>query len=401
MRAEAVDSFIQGRCQAEPTMRVGEPVSRGEEMSLTNHAALEIRGVSKSYRHFVALHPVSLILKQGELLCFLGPSGCGKTTLLRLITGLDQADEGDIWKAGVNISRMPTEQRKCGIVFQQYALFPNLTVAENIAYGLTGRAWRKAQRQARVAEMLAMVGLSGSEAKYPLQLSGGQQQRVALARALAPEPDLLLLDEPLSALDAQVRQSIRQEIRQLQQRLQIPTILVTHDQEEALTMADRIVVMNHGVVAQVDTPAHIYHRPANRFVAGFVGQMNFFPGMVDEHGRVVIAGCASEQGICLPQVNLLTSMSLELGCRPEAIHLTAPIDEALTLTVRVVSTEFLGSCVRILAELITDPVSVIPVRIEVSHREAAQVLEKRVPLLPIYVAVTDLHVFDATGRAVR
>ncbi|WP_293933749.1 ATP-binding cassette domain-containing protein, partial [Iodobacter sp.] len=206
---------------------------------------LTIEGLVKYFGAFTALKQISLSVKKGELLCLLGPSGCGKTTLLRLIAGLEAADAGEMWVEGKDITRLPAAKRDYGIVFQSYALFPNLNVAENIAYGLNGRSSDKA---ARVSSLLELIGLSGIEKKYPAQLSGGQQQRVALARALATSPGLLLLDEPLSALDARVREHLRKEIRSLQQRLGITTIMVTHDQDEALTMADRIVVMNHGVI---------------------------------------------------------------------------------------------------------------------------------------------------------
>ncbi len=214
-------------------------------------------------------------INEGEFVCFLGPSGCGKTTLLRAIAGLDPQTSGTIHQAGRDISALPPSQRDFGIVFQSYALFPNLTVAKNVGYGLENRKMKRADIDKRVAELLATVGLSDQAAKYPSQLSGGQQQRVALARALATSPGLLLLDEPLSALDAKVRVHLRKEIKDLQNRLNVTTIMVTHDQEEALTMADRIVVMKSGLIEQVGTPAEIYGEPVNRFVADFIGTMNF------------------------------------------------------------------------------------------------------------------------------
>ena len=209
------------------------------------------KGVTKRFGAFTALDDVSLEVEQGKLVCFLGPSGCGKTTLLRVIAGLEVQDAGAIEIGGRDVTRLPPAQRDFGIVFQSYALFPNLTVAQNVGYGLVNR--RKARREiaARVAELLQLVGMPEQGAKYPAQLSGGQQQRVALARALASSPSLLLLDEPLSALDARVRVRLRDEIKTLQRRLGVTTIMVTHDQEEALAMADRIVVMNRGRVEQV------------------------------------------------------------------------------------------------------------------------------------------------------
>ncbi|HBJ70678.1 MAG TPA: putative 2-aminoethylphosphonate ABC transporter ATP-binding protein, partial [Alcaligenes faecalis] len=215
-------------------------------------AFLTIQGLHKQFGSFTALDQVSLDIQAGELVCLLGPSGCGKTTLLRCIAGLQQADQGIIVMAGRDITHLPPQQRDYGILFQSYALFPNLTVAQNIAYGLSPRKNLATQVRQRVSEMLDLVGLSGSENKYPAQLSGGQQQRVALARALAPSPSLLLLDEPMSALDAQVRERLRIELRALQKQLSITTLMVTHDQEEAMVMADRIAVMEKGRLVQFD-----------------------------------------------------------------------------------------------------------------------------------------------------
>jgi iron(III) transport system ATP-binding protein len=209
---------------------------------------LRIRNLEKRFGQFTALKDIDLDVTQGEFVCFLGPSGCGKTTLLRAIAGLDPQDEGTIEIAGRDVSRLPPAARDFGIVFQSYALFPNLTVAANVGYGLVNRRAGRAELDRRVAELLALVGLPEQGIKYPVQLSGGQQQRVALARALATSPGLLLLDEPLSALDARVRLRLRDEIKQLQRRVGVTTIMVTHDQEEALAMADRIVVMNQGVI---------------------------------------------------------------------------------------------------------------------------------------------------------
>jgi len=251
---------------------------------------LSISGLSKQFGDFTALRDISLDVREGEFVCFLGPSGCGKTTLLRAIAGLDIQSSGRIVQAGRDISALPPPERDFGIVFQSYALFPNLTVAQNIAYGLESLRKPKAAIAARVREMLELIGLPDHGGKYPAQLSGGQQQRVALARAMATSPGLLLLDEPLSALDAKVRVHLRGEIKAIQRRLGVTTIMVTHDQEEALTMADRIVVMNHGVIEQVGTPAEIYQQPATVFVADFIGTMNFMPGEVVEQNKVRLGG---------------------------------------------------------------------------------------------------------------
>lgn len=241
--------------------------------------ALEIIGINKTFDAFTALHSIDLSVRQGEMLCLLGPSGCGKTTLLRIIAGLESQTAGSIYQGGRDISKLPPAKRDYGIVFQSYALFPNLTIADNVSYGLVNRRMKRDDINARVSELLKLVGLPTSGNKYPSQLSGGQQQRVALARALATRPGLLLLDEPLSALDALERIRLRGEIRRLQQEVGVTTIMVTHDQEEALSMADRIVVMNHGVIEQVGTPQEIYECPATPFVADFVGKINVLPAI--------------------------------------------------------------------------------------------------------------------------
>lgn len=249
---------------------------------------LQIDKITKKFGDFVALDSISLDVYEGEFICFLGPSGCGKTTFLRAIAGLDIQTHGVIRQSGKDISTLPPSERDFGIVFQSYALFPNLKVSRNIAFGLENRGASKSEITARVNELLELVGLSDQGDKYPAQLSGGQQQRIALARAIATKPGLLLLDEPLSALDAKVRVYLRHEIKELQRTLGITTIMVTHDQEEALTMADRIVVMNHGVIDQVGTPVEIYTQPATAFVADFIGRMNFIPGRVSKSGFIKV-----------------------------------------------------------------------------------------------------------------
>ncbi len=235
---------------------------------------LKIENLWKFFGKFLALENISLEVKEGEFICFLGPSGCGKTTLLRAIAGLDLQSSGTTLQGGKDVSNLPPSERDFGIVFQSYALFPNLSIEKNIAYGLENTGRSKDEIKARVAELLELVGLPEQGKKYPAQLSGGQQQRIALARAIATNPGLLLLDEPLSALDAKVRVHLRHEIKELQRKLGVTTVMVTHDQEEALAMADRIVVMNHGVIEQVGTPTEIYREPSSLFVADFIGEMN-------------------------------------------------------------------------------------------------------------------------------
>lgn len=275
---------------------------------------LEIRHLHKSYGSFTALQSINLQIRRGELVCFLGPSGCGKTTLLRAIAGLEAQTSGEIWQDGKNISQLPASQRDYGIVFQSYALFPNLTVADNVAYGLVSQRQPKALVAQKVQSLLDTVGLSVSGGKYPAQLSGGQQQRVALARALAMSPGLLLLDEPLSALDATVRVHLRNEIRALQQRLYVTTIMVTHDQEEAMAMADRVVVMNHGVVEQVGTPRDIYQRPATPFVAEFIGKANKLQALAAGNGGITLAG---HKLYCPQAPRMSPGESLHVYLRPE------------------------------------------------------------------------------------
>src|SRR5713101_5258191 len=246
---------------------------------------LQLSAITKRFGKFTALSAIALAVEPGKLMIFLGPSGCGKTTLLRIIAGLETQDEGAIVQGGRDISRLPAMRRDYGIVFQSYALFPNLTIFANVAYGLVNRRKGQDAIKRRVAELLTLVGLADASKKYPGQLSGGQQQRIALARALATSPGLLLLDEPLSALDALERLRLRGEIRALQQRLRVTTIMVTHDQEEALSMADRVVVMNHGVIEQVGTPQQIYRCPESAFVADFVGKVNVISAVAEGDGR--------------------------------------------------------------------------------------------------------------------
>jgi putative spermidine/putrescine transport system ATP-binding protein len=247
---------------------------------------LEVVNLTKSFKQGKAVNDVSLSIGEGKFVCFLGPSGCGKTTLLRMIAGLEQPTSGSITLNGRDITSAPSHARNFGMVFQALALFPHLNVAENIAYSLRLRHMGKAFREERVRELLELVALPGVEKRRIDQLSGGQRQRVAIARALAQEPRLFLMDEPLSALDAKLRDHMQVELRQLQQRLKITTIFVTHDQREAMTIADEVVVMSNGKVQQVGSPIDIYRRPANRFVASFIGQSNILdvepvsPGVV-------------------------------------------------------------------------------------------------------------------------
>jgi iron(III) transport system ATP-binding protein len=305
---------------------------------------LEVRDLTKRYGDFTALGDISLDIAEGEFVCFLGPSGCGKTTLLRAIAGLDPQTSGTIHQKGRDVSALPPAKRDFGIVFQSYALFPNLTVTDNVGYGLVSRRLKRAEIVNRVDELLALVGLPDSGPKYPAQLSGGQQQRVALARALATSPGLLLLDEPLSALDARVRLRLRHEIKALQRRLGVTTIMVTHDQEEALTMADRIVVMNQGAIEQVGTPQEIYRRPATAFVADFVGSMNFLAGTLVALDKVKVAGLTFD---CPAQHGLAPGNKVALCIRPEDVRVRdLPADVANRVGVEVADLDFVGAFCR-------------------------------------------------------
>lgn len=315
-----------------------------------NNSYLIIENITKTFGDLVALNDVSLSVDEGEFVCLLGPSGCGKTTLLRIIAGLEQQNVGQIFQAGEDISNFPPRQRDFGIVFQSYALFPNLSAAENIAYGLENRKVPKDKIKSRVAELLELIGLPDVGKKYPAMLSGGQQQRIALARALAPSPGLLLLDEPLSALDARVRISLRIEIKHLQKRLGVTTVFVTHDQEEALVMADRIVVMDQGTIEQVGSAEQIYRAPASPFVANFVGMMNFIPALTTDTPNRLKVGSISVE--CPTPEGLKPDTEVTLAIRPEEIRITRSDTAGDNINqVTIVESEFLGSFNRLTCQL--------------------------------------------------
>ena len=363
----------------------------------TDSRHLGVKNVVKAFGGFTALQGISLDVQRGELVCFLGPSGCGKTTLLRAIAGLDRQDAGEIWIAGRNVSDLPPAQRDFGIVFQSYALFPNLTVNANVGYGLANRRLPRQAVDQRVRELLALVGLADQGRKYPVQLSGGQQQRVALARALATSPSLLLLDEPLSALDARVRVALRDEIKQLQRRLGITTILVTHDQEEALTMADRIVVMNHGVIEQVGTPAEIYTHPATEFVAAFVGTMTFLDGVISESGMVRIGTlelASAQAGTFAP------GSEVRVGFRPEEVQVRGVAEGARNrFEARVESLDFLGAFCR--AQLAVDAQPGLSVTADFSANAVRDLAIRSGGRLPVVLPPESLRVFARKEQAKR
>ncbi len=308
-------------------------------------AFLELNHLEKSFGPTRVVKDFTLAIEKGEFVSLLGPSGCGKTTVLRMVAGFETPTQGVITVDGQDITGLRTNQRKVGMVFQAYALFPNLTVAQNVGFGLKIAGVAKAETDARVDEMLKLIGLPDLGARFPFQLSGGQQQRVALARALAPKPRVLLLDEPLSALDAKIRVSLRSEIRDIQKSLGITTIFVTHDQEEALSMSDRIVVMNGGMAEQTGTPFEIYNKPSTKFVAQFVGTLSLLPAVVTdvEKGAVSIDGGAID-GLSLPN-GAAKNASVSLALRPESVRRDKRNGDA-TLNGIVQSVDFLGSVMR-------------------------------------------------------
>lgn len=313
-------------------------------------AGIRLDGVSFAFGATTVLDNIALHIEPGSIVALLGPSGCGKSTLLRLLAGLSVPAQGSIHFGDRLVAKpgwgLPPEQRDIGMVFQDYALWPHMTAAQNVAFPLRMRKVPSGERERRVNEALAMVGLADFGGRKPSGLSGGQQQRVALARALALSPGLLLLDEPLSALDALVRTHLRSEIRALQQRLGITTIMVTHDQEEALTMADRIVVMEGGRIVQVGTPQEIYHQPASRFVASFVGTMNFLDTLVLGPTQVRL----NEQPLTLAN-QAAAGSKLQVAIRPEAITLGAPHEPypgQHGVEAQIDQVEFLGAAQRLI-----------------------------------------------------
>ncbi|MGO4490078.1 ABC transporter ATP-binding protein [Microbacterium sp. 2RAF4] len=299
---------------------------------------VELQGIVKSYAGNRVLHGVDLDIAPGEFVSLLGPSGCGKTTLLRVLAGLEGADEGAVLLGGGDVSRVPTNKRDIGMVFQSYSLFPHLRVAENTAFGLRRRGLGKAEASRRAVDALALVGLADLADRFPHQLSGGQQQRVALARALVTEPKVLLLDEPLSALDAKVRVQLRDEIRRIQLRLGITTVFVTHDQEEALAVSDRIAVMNAGRIEQIGSPEHLYTKPSTAGVAAFVGLSSIVSG-VAEGDHVMVWG----QRLPLQSP---ADGPVDVYLRPENVYFASEADAAAEALVE--ESTFLGSMRRTL-----------------------------------------------------
>src|SRR4051794_6277302 len=304
-------------------------------------ATVEFRGLRREFGSTVALDGLDLTVRPGEFLALLGPSGCGKTTALRMLAGFEHPDSGAVLVDGEDVTHVPAHRRDAGMVFQSYSLFPHLNALDNVAFGLRMRKVRTAERRTRAAELLELVGLGDKGERYPHQLSGGQQQRIALARALALRPRVLLLDEPLSALDAKVRLTLREEIRRLQQELGITTLFVTHDQEEALSMADRVAVMHAGRLEQCAAPSELYGRPATAFVAEFVGTMSRIPGRLAD-GTVDVLGQRLPVDGPVP-----SATEIDVLVRPEAVRVRAAADGKS----RVIATSFLGAAVRVTVRL--------------------------------------------------
>lgn len=308
-------------------------------------AMVEVRRATKRFGSFLAVDGVDLSVANGEFLTLLGPSGCGKTTLLRMIAGFETPDEGEVWLEGRDVTVLPSYRRNVNQVFQSYALFPHLTVYENIAFGLRMQQLGRAEIEARVKEAIALVALEGREDRKPDQLSGGQKQRVALARALAPRPAVLLLDEPLAALDAKLRQTMQLELKRLQRQVGLTFVFVTHDQEEALTMSDRIAVMNQGKIEQIGSARDIYHRPNTPFVAHFVGETNLLPAELlsldGAQARVRLAGAF--ECVLPPGAWPAGARSAQVALRPEKLQLASgPVPEAVSFSATVIEKVFKG-----------------------------------------------------------
>ncbi|MFX0544308.1 ABC transporter ATP-binding protein [Roseovarius sp. S1116L3] len=309
---------------------------------MSQQNAVDVIDVSKSFGSFQALRSVNFQIRENEFFTMLGPSGCGKTTLLRMMAGFEAPDTGNILLHDRDIVDIPPHKRRVNTVFQSYALFPHMTLEQNIAFGLENMGWDRARIRARVGEMLERVHMDAFAARKPAQLSGGQRQRIALARALAPEPEVLLLDEPLSALDLKLRQAMRDELRTLQRDTGITFVFVTHDQEEALDMSDRIAVLGGGQVQQIGTPAQIYEEPANRFVADFVGETNFLDvDVLGSDGQSATVRTPFGLVIQVPSATHVPKGKATLSIRPEKLNLGDQV-QGIDFEAEVLKTHYLG-----------------------------------------------------------
>lgn len=355
---------------------------------------LVLENVSKHFGSLVAVNNVNLDIEPGEFLCFLGPSGCGKTTILRMITGFEQVTSGNIIYDGKVINDVIPQKREFGIVFQSYALFPNMTVNQNIAFGLKMRKMPQKLINERVNEMLELLGLAGWEKHYPSQLSGGQQQRVALGRALAIKPSVLLLDEPLSALDAKIRVRLRTVIKRLQEELGITMIYVTHDQEEALALADRVVIMRDGEFRQIGSPFDIYKEPRTSFIAEFVGTSNFLT-CTKKNGKIQFGKLA----FMVANSSEVEEETIYLAIRPENIEIvdvTVPADNCVPSNVVEVEVEvinFLGAVVRMTFFLEGEEMFV-----DLPEKEFEKISLKRKDKVKLYFPPDAFHIYTELFR---
>jgi spermidine/putrescine transport system ATP-binding protein/putrescine transport system ATP-binding protein len=312
---------------------------------------VEVTDVRRSFGDVVALDGVSLTIRENEFFALLGPSGCGKTTLLRILAGLDVPDEGTLTLDGDDLVAMPPHRRPINLMFQSYALFPHLNVEKNVSYGLQRERRPKDEVRERVKEALEIVGLSGFERRRPHELSGGQRQRVALARAMVKRPRLLLLDEPLAALDKKIRTHMQMELKRLQHEAGITFVVVTHDQEEAMSMADRVAVMNEGQVEQLAPPVELYERPASYFVADFIGSSNFFSGVVESGGSRVWCGGGGGFVVHADVSDVEDGQEVRVSVRPERMVIGAPPEGADHLSGKVADVQFYGGVSHCLVEV--------------------------------------------------
>jgi sulfate transport system ATP-binding protein len=322
--------------------------------------SIELRNVTKTFGEITAVNQVSFSVREGELMALLSPSGGGKTTVLRMIAGLEMPTGGDIFIRGRRVNEVSVQRRNIGFVFQNYALFKNMNVSHNIAFGLKIKKWKRADIRGRIAELVGLFGLEGLERRYPHQLSGGQRQRVAIARALASKPSVLLLDEPFGAVDAKIREELREWLVRLHHDLNVTTIFVTHDQEEALEVANRIVILSRGALEQVGTPREVYDQPANEFVARFIGAMNILELEVRD-------GAAWAGELEFPAHGLAQGQKLRIGFRPYAVHISSdPTHYRYQAVLR--HTFFLGVLLRVELEL----PSGLTIRARMTKEEYAQ-----------------------------
>jgi putative spermidine/putrescine transport system ATP-binding protein len=360
--------------------------------------AVKLHGVSKSFGAVTALKQTSLDIRQGELMTLLGPSGCGKTTLLNIVAGFLSADEGYLEIAKERMNEVPTFQRQIGMMFQNYALFPHMTAGANIGYGLKMRNLSRTEIVKRVKEVLALVKLEGFEDRKPSQLSGGQLQRVALARALVIRPKVLLLDEPFSALDKSLRTSMQIEVKDIQRKLGLTTIFVTHDQSEALNLSDRLAVMSEGQIRQVGTPEEIYASPADRFVASFVGDVNVIPGVIagvhDRHA-VIAVGASRLRVPSQPLDHLFAGSPVDVFIRPEQLRLADPGEEP-TLTGTVHARVYQGGHIDILADV--PGLELGPLRVRLAGQAASRRWTVGMPI-SVVLAVEHAIAFPVAGDA--